>query len=315
MEPKWSVDVIIPTCKPVESFRTLMRLLRHQTWPVHKIIIMNTGSVLPLEDHYRRHSEGRQVKLEVYHLLPETFDHGGTRNLGVQYSHSDFFIMMTQDAVPKDERLVEKLLEPLVSNKKTAVSYGRQLPAEGCKFLEAYTRSFNYPPKSMEKTKADLERLGIKTYFASNVCAAYRREIFDRLGGFENHMIFNEDMVYAARAIQAGYRVYYQAQAQVYHSHNYTAMQQFHRNFDLAVSQKQHPEVFSGVSSEGEGIRLVKKTAAYVCKKGRPWLIFSLIWSSGWKYLGYLLGKQYEKMPGWLVKKCSLNKRYWRETA
>ena len=50
----------------------------------------------------------------------------------------------------------------------------------------------------------------------------------------------------------------YVAEAKVIHSHNYTGRQQFHRNFDLAVSQAQHPEVFEGVPSEGEGIRMVK---------------------------------------------------------
>ena len=29
------------------------------------------------------------------------------------------------------------------------------------------------------------------------------------------------------------------------------------RNFDLAVSQKQHPEIFEQVSSEAEGMKLV----------------------------------------------------------
>lgn len=42
------------------------------------------------------------------------------------------------------------------------------------------------------------------------------------------------------------------------HSHNYSVKQQFHRNFDLAVSQTAHPEIFEQVSSEAEGMRLVK---------------------------------------------------------
>ena len=52
----------------------------------------------------------------------------------------------------------------------------------------------------------------------------------------------------------------------VIHSHNYNCMQQFHRNFDPGVSQAEHPEVFEGVPSEGEGIRLVKKSMAYLLK-------------------------------------------------
>ena len=34
-----------------------------------------------------------------------------------------------------------------------------------------------------------------------------------------------------------------------------------------------HPEIFDGVASEGEGIRLVKKTAAHCLQIRKPWLI------------------------------------------
>ena len=89
-------------------------------------------------------------------------------------------------------------------------------------------------------------------------------------------------------------------------------MQQFHRNFDLAVSQADHPEIFAGVRSEGEGIRLVKKTALWLCRQGKPWLVVGLIWNSGWKYLGYLLGKRYRRLPEKVVLLCTMNKKYWK---
>ena len=62
--------------------------------------------------------------------------------------------------------------------------------------------------------------------------------------------IFNEDMIFAGGLIQKGYGVAYAAEAKVVHSHNHSAIQQFHRNFDLAVSQADHPEVFDGIRSE-----------------------------------------------------------------
>ena len=77
-------------------------------------------------------------------------------------------------------------------------------------------------------------------------------------------------MIFAGELIQKGYGVAYAAEAKVVHSHNYSAIQQFHRNFDLAVSQADHPEVFAGIRSEGEGIRLVKKTAGWLCRQGKP---------------------------------------------
>ena len=48
--------------------------------------------------------------------------------------------------------------------------------------------------------------MGIKTYFCSNVCAAYKKEVFRKLGGFERQVNFNEDMLFAAKAVQAGWK-------------------------------------------------------------------------------------------------------------
>ena len=132
------------------------------------------------------------------------------------------------------------------------------------------------------------------------------------MGGFETHTIFNEDMIYAGHAVLAGYTVAYAAGAKILHSHNYTGRQQYRRNFDLAVSQVQHPEVFSGVRSESEGMRMVKDTARHLIKIRKPWLIFSLIWQSGWKYLGYRAGKNYKDMKRKTILKHTMSPNYWK---
>ena len=98
----------------------------------------------------------------------------------------------------------------------------------------------------------------------------------------------------------------------VIHSHNYGCAAQFHRNFDLAVSQADHPEVFAGIHSEGEGIRLVRQTARYLVTHRRPWLVPGLIVKSGFKYAGYRLGRCYRFLPVKLAAACSMNKEYWK---
>jgi rhamnosyltransferase len=218
---------------------------------------------------------------------------------------------MTQDAIPYDNNLVQKLSDAVISNQGVVAAYARQLPLEDCHEIEKYARSFNYPDSSRIKSKEDTEELGIKTFFCSNVCAAYNREIYEELGGFVKKAIFNEDMVFAGHAVNAGYKIAYVADAQVYHSHNYTCMQQFRRNFDLGVSQSQHPEVFKSLSSEGEGIKLVKRTARHLVEIKKKRLIPYLIISSGFKYIGYQLGKRYESLPESMVLWCSSNKAYW----
>lgn len=307
-----TVDVIIPVYKPDRGLVTLVEKLETQTVPVNRIIIMNTEQKYLDRLLYGTTLERTHRNITVKHLSKREFDHGHTRNQGVKLSGADVFIMMTQDAIPADEYLVERLLAGL-QEERTAVAYARQLPGRDSGEIERYTRQFNYPEQSRIKTKADLPELGIKTFFCSNVCAAYKREVFDVLGGFVNRAIFNEDMLYAAKAVNADYAIAYVAGAQVYHSHNYSYRQQFHRNFDLGVSQAEHPEVFAAYPSESEGIRLMKDTIAHLKEKGMRNKIPSVIFQSGFKYAGYLCGKRYRVLPRRLVVAMSSNRDYWSQ--
>ena len=302
-----SVDIIIPTYRPDESVVYLMKKLLKQTYPIHEIHIIDTETGI-----FPKELKNLSDKIRISKIKPEQFDHGGTRHEGAMQSHVDIIVYMTQDAMPVNEYLIEELVKAF-DNEKIAAAYARQLPNSKCNVIERYTRAFNYPEQSRIKSLEDLETLGIKTYFCSDVCAAYRKSVYESLGGFEEKTIFNEDMIMAAKIIQSGGLVKYVAEAKVIHSHNYNCKQQFQRNFDLAVSQVEHPEVFQNIKSESEGMRLVKNTMTYLIKIKKPWLIIKLILQSAFKYMGYCLGRKYSQLPMWLIKKCTMNQRYWEK--
>lgn len=303
------IDVIIPLYKPGKELFILLDRLQEQTLPIKNIILMNTEEKYFDELTYGTDFAHKYKNVKVFHLSKKEFDHGRTRRDGVNHSEAECFVMMTQDALPKDDRLLEKLTAHLQGN--VAVAYARQLPGKNSSVLERFSRLFNYPAQSRIKSSDDMDELGIKTFFCSNVCAAYRRDIYDKLGGFVSRTIFNEDMIYAAGAIQAGYEIAYQADAQVIHSHNYTCMQQFHRNFDLGVSQAQHPEIFAGVRSESEGKRMVKAATRYLRKKRMSAKLPYFYVQCCFKYAGYLCGKHYAKLPRRVVLVCTASPHYW----
>ena len=281
-----TIDVIIPTYHPGREFEQLIERLYKQDCPINKIIIMNTEDAL-----WNKEWDEKYPFLEVHHIPKAEFDHGGTRKKAAGLSEADIMVFMTQDALPADRHLLRNLTAALYDDEQTGAAYARQLPNV--------------------RTRADLPQYGIKTYFCSNVCAAYKKDIFEKLGGFVDRTIFNEDMIYAGNLIQAGYKIAYAAEARVIHSHNYSCIQQFHRNFDLGVSQAEHPEIFESVKSEGEGIRLVKQTFSYLIAKKKIWLIPGFIMQSGFKYAGYLAGKKYRKLPSGVIMWCTMNPSYW----
>lgn len=305
-----NIDVIIPIYKPGKELFELLDCLQKQSVPVQNIILMNTEEKYFEQLVYGSRFSDLYQNVKVYHLSKREFDHGKTRHMGVQRSRAEVFVMMTQDAMPADSRLLERLTARLSG--EVAVAYARQLPQKDCPAVERYIRSFNYPEQSCIKKAEDIPKLGIKTFFCSNVCAAYRRDIYEELGGFIRHTIFNEDMIYAAGAVKAGYAIAYEAEAKVIHSHNYTNAQQFHRNFDLGVSQADHPEVFANVPSESEGMAMVKQTIRYLTENHMYGKLPRFYMQCFCKYLGYLLGKHYKKLPRAWVQAFSASKEYWR---
>ena len=306
---EYSVDVLIPVYRPDNKLDRLLKMLYQQTVKLNKVIILHTIEY-----------EGQELNLPVIPnsnitIIPikkQSFDHGGTRKIGASFSYADVMVYMTQDAVPADEFLIENLLKPY-QDTSVAATYARQLAHGHSDLLEDFTRNFNYPKQSYVKSKEDLKTLGIKTYFCSNVCASYRKDIYHKLGGFVERTIFNEDMILAATMIDAGYRIAYCAEAKVIHSHRYSYLEQFTRNFDLGVSHNQYSEIFSKVRSESEGIKLVKKSLQYLIHKKEYLRIPDLILTSAFKYLGYQMGLHYDLFPEKFVVHCSMNKGYWKK--
>lgn len=303
------IDVVIPVYKPDRIFGQVLAALQKQTVRPSHILLVNTEKEL-----FDEHCMDGIEQVKVIHIKKTEFDHGGTRHMAASLLNGEFLLFLTQDAVPADTQLIEALLQSF-QDPKVCAAYARQLPKADCDLLERYTRSFNYGEESRIKTAENLSELGIKTFFCSNVCAMYRRTAYEELGGFEPHTIFNEDMIFAGKLIQKQKAVAYCAEAKVLHSHNYTGIQQFRRNFDLGVSQAEHPELFGAVRSENEGIKMVKKTAEYLLKIRKPQLLLKLVYVSGCKYIGYRLGKSFKSLPKWMIRRCTMNQEYWQTKA
>ena len=304
-----TVDVIIPSFYPDRSFRDLIKRLSKQSYPVSHILIVNTE-----ESGWDDSLVEGIGNAEVFHITRRQFDHAGTRNMGAGFSDADYLIFMTQDAVPADEHLILHLLEPF-EDPVVKACYARQLPKADCRIPEGFVRSFNYPPESHVRGAEDLSRFGVKTFFCSNVCAAYDGETFRKLKGFSVPAIFNEDMIYAGRLIALGFRIAYAAEAEVYHSHNYTNRQQFRRNFDNGVSQAMHAEIFAHVPSVSEGGRLVRYVSRRLIRVHRGYLLPGFWLQCAFRLAGFRLGCSYQRLPARLVRRCSMNPVFWDRMA
>lgn len=302
------VSVIIPTLNAGSSFGKLLEMLKQQTIQPYELIIVDSCS----DDNTAKLAQAAGAK--VLNVERTEFDHGGTRNLAADAASGTILLFMTQDVFPVNERMIEQLIKPL-SNGDTiddvVYTYARQIAAADGNLLEQLARANNYPLESSVQSYDDIERLGIKAFFCSNACSAIRRDVFQQLGGFQSPVIFNEDMFMAARCILGGMKIGYCADAQVYHTHNYTVKQQFKRFFDNGVSMRNNAWILPYASATKAGSKLVMEQIKGLRAAGKMGLVMKLVLESAAKLVGYKLGMNYHRLPRGLCRRMSMHRLIW----
>lgn len=299
------ISIIIPTRNAEVYMDTLLTKLEGQTIKPYEIIIIDTAS----KDKTKKICEAHK-NVKFIQINDGEFDHGGTRNKAAKVATGDILVFMTQDATPNTENFIEEIINKLGKDGVVA-SYGRQVARPDASYLEKFAREFNYTKQELIKSKDDIEKLGIKTFFMTNVCSAFIRDEFWNIGGFPEKTILNEDMIISSRLILKGKKVHYAAKAEVIHSHDYTYIQQFKRNFDIAVSLVENEEITKYAKSETEGVKYVKEAIKNLLNNKKAYLIPHLIVDSGFRFLGYKAGMNYKRIPIKLVKKMSMHSFYF----
>lgn len=253
--------------------------------------------------------EAARMGAETLVIPRDEFNHGATREMGRKYLGTEIVVMMTQDAYPLDENMLEKLIEPVVKT-RAAVSYARQIPHDGASVWESFPRSFNYPEKSQLRGIEDVDKYGIYTIFCSDSCAAYKNSVLDAIGGFGPTLSL-EDTFAVAKILKNGYKIAYVAEAVVKHSHSYTLLQEFRHYFDVGYARRQNQELissFGGAEGRGKEFFLALLMKLY---RDRPSLIPYAFVSTFVKWLGYRVGLVSLNAPLFLKKAFSGQDYYW----
>ena len=301
-----NVQIIIPIYRPDDKFLCLLRMIKKQSLFDLPVLLIDSGQGGPYTD------EIKGMNIRVRTIDSRDFNHGGTRQWGMELCpEADIYVFLTQDAILADERSIENLVATF-SDDRVGCAYGRQLPHRNAGVFGTIARTFNYSPQSHMYDFEDRKRYGIKTAFLSNSFAAYRRKAMQQIQGFPQNTILSEDMYVAAKMLINGWKVAYVANAIVYHSHDYTILQEFKRYFDIGVFHVRESWIQAEFGkAEGEGKRFVMTELRYILKHC-PYRIFEMVLRDGMKYIGYRLGLSERTLGPTLCKRLSMSPRYWR---
>lgn len=229
------VSVVIPTKNAGPAFRETLEALRAQEYEGQiELAFVDSGSTdetITLAKSY-----GAIVKS----IPPEEFNHGLTRNVGIEMSTGDIVILMSQDVLPGDRTLIKNFVDAF-KDSKVAGAYARQLPRPEADILTKRNLNNWLTGRDKEEIRwiQDWESYKKFTpmqrhrfYNFDDVCSAIRKSVWEEIPFRANE--FGEDIDWSQRALEAGWKIAYWPKSYVIHSHERSFMYDYKRNLQTA---------------------------------------------------------------------------------
>ena len=251
----------------------------------------------------------KKLNVNYEKIRREEFSHSLTREKAIMESDADIVVLLTQDVKILDELFLYMLTKDIILGKCEA-TYARQISKSNS--IEKYIRESNYPNKSIIKDKNSIKDLKFNTFFFSDAAAAIKRDVFVKLNGYDNKdLIISEDMYYAYKLIMNGYRIKYEADAVVEHSHEFNNFEFFKRYFDTGVFFSENAYL-DEYSSNKSGFKLLCYVIKRIIADKKYALLLQLFNNFICRYVGFKFGKNYNRLNKNVINKLTLNKMYWK---
>ena len=162
----------------------------------------------------------KSLKCDYTLIEPKDFSHSTTREMMSKKAKGKIIVFISQDIKIKNDLWLKNLVNPIIKGECEA-SFSRQIGEDDN--IEKYTRERNYPAESRTVSKNDIDKYQIRTFFYSDASSAVLTKVYRELNAYDGkRMPTNEDMYFAHKLINAGYRIKYCADSEVYHSHDFT---------------------------------------------------------------------------------------------
>ena len=186
-----------------------------------EIIVVDSGSTdatLSIASKY---------PVRILSIKPEEFSFGRSLNVGCQAARSEFIVIASAHVYPVHDKWLEQLLIPFADS-QVALVYGKQRGNETTKYSERQIFAKWFPDKSNWHQDHP---------FCNNANAAIRRSMWQLLT-YEETLTGLEDIDWAKRAMNRGYKIVYTADAEVVHVHNESPKRIYNRYRREAIALK-----------------------------------------------------------------------------
>lgn len=224
------VSVVIPVKNGIDTLKSCLDGIFSQSVANKmEVIVIDSGSTdgtLELLANY---------PIRLINLPPKEFNHGDTRNLGVELANGEFVVMTVQDATPASPDWIETMLKHFEDPEVAGVCGQQIVNHDKLKNpLQWFRPASEAKPFAVQfKNPNEFKDLSGKQQHSycnwDDVNAIYRKSIKKKLPF--RRLMFSEDTLWAKDALEAGYKIVYDYRARVYHYHHQNYKFYFKRSY------------------------------------------------------------------------------------
>jgi rhamnosyltransferase len=300
------LSVLLLTKNGGRDLERLLRALYSQKCAVpFEVIAIDSGSTDGTLDLLQRFP----VRLE--HIPSETFHHARTRNFAASLASGGILIFLSQDAIPVSDTWLNTMISNF-DDPKVGAAYGRQLPKPESSMERGDALATLYGGEKIVKDPAHRNGMGYRFYHFSDVNSAIRRSVWE-MTRFPADLKIFEDLGIAKRILDAGWKIVYEPEAAVFHSHHFSATQLFKRYFDIGYTLKQL-EIWDDPQARSSLLRdfrkLLHKQVSRVKNRSARARVHATVGQSFAKSAGLLLGVNQRFLPLALKRHLSAHRAF-----
>jgi len=281
-----SVSVTIRSYEREPMIFPLIDRLRDQTLKPLEIVIIDSGSgpavIEPLRALAAKPATAGEIPIKLLEIPNRTYQSARAINQVIAASRGELAAILSQDALPTDDKYLELLAEPF-REERVAGTYARQVLGEHYCPLGEKDLSRTYRPVVLHQRLPDI-------WFV-NTCSMVRRSVWERFP-FNEDAVITEDHEWAKQVMEAGYDIVYQGHAAVHHFHHRDGLKQLYKRFyqeglGLGYIHQRRLPLWKAL---GAWVRELASDTIWLTRRGMPWYIPRSLGQRTVKYAGLFTG-------------------------
>lgn len=272
-------SLIIRTRNESKDISKALDIVKNQLLKPSDIVVVDSGSTDGTVDIVKQWSDVKLIQIS-----PEEFTFGRALNIGFEAAKGKIVVSLSAHAFPCSQHWLQNLVKHF-DDLQVAGVYGKQVPQpDAWPPVQRDYLTF-YGDQTRIQTSADSRR----EHSFSNANAAIRRKCWEKRC-FDEALTGSEDREWARAMLRLGYKIVYEPEAAVYHSHNEPLRKVYLRTYREALA---HQSLYERKMSLHDALRKWHKSVSadirFILQNGKDheWLLRSPIYRFFWTY-GYL---------------------------